>query len=92
MSAKRIGQCADSRGCLDRALSLWLLQADARDTVAASAAVPAPALTQSRVNVLAHHIEAVIFGAGHGDLKRTQLLLAAVLDRPTVQRVLGSGL
>lgn len=47
-------------------------------------------LTTVRINQLAKHIEAVIFGAGRGNLERTQLIMAAMLDRPVVQRLLGA--
>jgi hypothetical protein len=45
-------------------------------------------LTRRRINQLAEHVEVVLCGGGHGNLHRTQLLLAAVLDRPVVQRLL----
>jgi hypothetical protein len=44
--------------------------------------------TRRRINQLAEHVQVVLCGGGHGDLHRTQLLLAAVLDRPVVQRLL----
>ena len=66
-------------------------KAAARKTLAGASAEPTTELTPQRINQLAQHIEAVIFGAGDGNLERTQLLLAAVLDRPVVQRLLGAG-
>jgi hypothetical protein len=45
-------------------------------------------LTRRRINQLAEHVEVVLCGGGHGDLHRTQLLLAAVLDRLVVRRLL----
>ena len=50
--------------------------------------MPEAGLTKRRVNQFAQHIEAVILGAGAGDLGRTQIMLAAVLDRPVIQRML----
>ena len=50
--------------------------------------MPEAGLTKTRVNQFAKHIEAVILGAGAGDLGRTQIMLAAVLDRPAIQRML----
>ena len=47
-------------------------------------------LTNVRINQLTRHIEAVIFGTGRGNLERTQLIMAALLDRPVVQRLLGA--
>eukprot|EP00966_Prymnesium_polylepis_P084801 1963111-Prymnesium_polylepis.1 len=42
-----------------------------------------------RVNQLAAHIEREIFGAGAGDINRTQLLVLALLDRPALRALLG---
>ncbi|KOO35924.1 hypothetical protein Ctob_015561, partial [Chrysochromulina tobinii] len=78
----------DEGECLREQLTT---KAAARKTLAGASAVPQTELTLRRVNQLAQHIEAVLFGAGRGDLERTQLLLAAVLDRPVVQRLLGAG-
>jgi hypothetical protein len=47
-------------------------------------------LTTQRINQLAAHVEMMLFGSGAGDLSRTQLILAAVLDRPVVQRLLAN--
>ena len=47
-----------------------------------------PEIGGRRINQLAEHIEKVLFGSGQGDVSRTQLILAAVLDRPVVQRLL----
>ena len=66
-------------------------KASARETLTGASATPETKLTPQRINQLAKHIEAVLFGAGRGDLERTQLLLAAVLDRPVVQRLLSAG-
>ena len=66
-------------------------KASARVALAGASVELATELTPQHVNRLAQHVEAVIFGVGRGDLERTQLLLAAVLDRPCVQRVLASG-
>jgi hypothetical protein len=78
----------DEGECLREQLTT---KAAARKTLAGVSAVPQTELTRQRVNQLTQHIEAVLFGAGRGDLERTQLLLAAVLDRPVVQRLLGAG-
>ena len=78
----------DEGECLREQLTT---KAKARKTLAGASAVPQTELTPQHVNRLAQHIEAVLFGAGRGDLERTQLLLAAVLDRPVVQRLLGAG-
>eukprot|EP00962_Isochrysis_galbana_P023031 scaffold6910_cov136-Isochrysis_galbana.AAC.4 len=54
----------------------------------AAAEAAEPEIGQRRINQLAEHIELMLFGSGQGDVNRTQLILAAVLDRPVVQRLL----
>ena len=66
-------------------------KASTRKLLAGASAELMTDLTPQRINQLAQHIEAVIFGAGRGHLQRTQLLLAAILDRPVIQRLLGAG-
>ena len=41
-----------------------------------------------RVQALVSHLEAELFGAGAGDVRRTQLLLLALLDRTPVKQLL----
>jgi hypothetical protein len=41
-----------------------------------------------RVNQLVAYLEGEVFNAGAGDLKRTHLLISALLDRPAVKRIL----
>lgn len=45
-------------------------------------------LTDRRVDQLAKHLELQLFGAGAGKIDRTKLLVAALLRRPAVQRLL----
>ena len=85
---------AISQVCIEEGSALreqLTTKASARKTLSGASAEPMTELTPQHVNRLAQHIEAVLFGAGRGDLERTQLLLAAVLDRPCVQRLLGAG-
>ena len=46
-------------------------------------------LTERRVNQLVSHIEEELFVSGAGNVGRTRLLVAALLKRPAVQRLLG---
>lgn len=46
-------------------------------------------LTERRVDWLAEHLEQQLFAAGAGQVDRSKLLLAALLKRPAVQRLLG---
>ena len=45
-------------------------------------------LTERRIDQLAAHLEQQLFHAGAGSIGRTQLLAAALMQRPAVQRIL----
>jgi hypothetical protein len=47
-------------------------------------------LAQSHVRTLVTHLEKLLFALGVGDVGRTRLLLAALLERPAVRRLVDS--
>ena len=69
----------------------WLLArlsisnlANAPPATAADAGV-----TERRVDQLLSHIEQQLFASGAGDIRRTKLLVASLMKRPAVQRLIG---
>ena len=50
----------------------------------------AAGLQVAQFNTLLRHLETILYGSGVGDIYRTKLLLAALLERPAVRHLLGS--
>jgi hypothetical protein len=68
------------------AIATARLQADLRAPIAERATDVG--LSDRRIDQLAEHLEAQLFGAGGGDVARTKLLAAALFRRPAVQKLL----
>ena len=65
-------------------------QLKAKEMSSVEGRAKAAGLSIQQFNRLVRHLETILFGSGVGEVFRTKLLLAALLERPTVRSLLGS--